>query len=201
VHYYQFNIKDYSFATMRMSLMEDLAFRRMLDLYYETEKPLSCELARIAKSIGMSEFQEEVRTVLNEFWQETDDGWINDRASIEIQKYKSKAGTARANGKLGGRPSKPKDNPEITQSVNLANPEETGLKDNHKPITNNQEPLTNKIPYQLIVDAFHGSLPELPKISKLNESRKKRIKHIWIVEKFDSPGERSEEHTSELQSR
>ena len=53
MHYYQFNIKDYSFATIRMTLMEDLAFRRMLDLFYESEKALPCELKRIAKLIGM----------------------------------------------------------------------------------------------------------------------------------------------------
>ena len=57
MHYYQFNIKDYSFATIRMSLMEDLAFRRMLDLFYESEKALPFELSRVAKLIGMSEFQ------------------------------------------------------------------------------------------------------------------------------------------------
>jgi len=139
MHYYQFNIKDYSFATIRMSLMEDLAFRRMLDLFYETEKPLPCELKRVSKLIGMIDYQEEVRSILNEFWDETDLGWVNSRAEIEIQKYQTKAESARVNGAKGGRPNKPK----ITQSVNLANPEITGSKANHKPITNNQELLTN----------------------------------------------------------
>lgn len=135
MHYYQFNIKDYSFATIRMSLMEDLAFRRMLDLYYESEKPLPFELPRVAKLIGMIDHQEEIRSVLNEFWIESESGWENERAKAEIEKYHSKADAARANGKLGGRPKKPKK----TQSVNLANPEKTESKANHKPITNNQE--------------------------------------------------------------
>lgn len=135
MHYYQFNIKDYSFATIRMTLMEDLAFRRMLDLFYESEKPLPFELKRIAKLIGMADQQEEIRDILNEFWQETEKGWVNSRAEVEIAKYQAKADSARANGKKGGRPSKPK----ITQSVNLANPEITGSKANHKPLTINQE--------------------------------------------------------------
>ena len=148
MHYYQFNIKDYSFATIRMSLMEDLAFRRMLDLFYESEKPLPCELKRIAKLIGMNDFQEEVRDVLNDFWTETEDGWVNSRAQDEIALYQAKADTARANGKKGGRPK----NPEITQLVNLANPEITGLKANHKPLTNNHK--QDKEILSLINDGF-----------------------------------------------
>ena len=139
VHYYQFNIKDYSFATIRMTLIEDLAFRRMLDLYYESEKPLPCELKRVSKLIGMSDHQEEIRSILNEFWTETELGWVNDRAEKEIVAYQAKADTARANGKLGGRPKKPTE----TQPVNLANPEITGSKANHKPLTINQELINN----------------------------------------------------------
>ena len=148
MHYYQFNIKDYSFATIRMSLMEDLAFRRMLDLFYESEKPLPFELKRIAKLIGMSDFQEEIRDVLNEFWSETESGWVNDRANEEIAKYQAKADSARVNGKKGGRPVKPK----ITQSVNLANPEITESQANHKPITINHKP--NKEILSLVNDVF-----------------------------------------------
>ena len=135
MHYYQFNIKDYSFSTIRMSLMEDLAFRRMLDLFYESEKPLPFELSRVAKLIGMSDFQEEVRSVLNDFWLETDDGWVNERALEEIEKYQAKAESARVNGKKGGRPAKAKK----TQLVNLGNPETTESQANHKPLTNNHE--------------------------------------------------------------
>ena len=148
MHYYQFNIKDYSFATIRMSLMEDLAFRRMLDLFYESEKPLPHELSRVAKLIGMKDYQEEIRDVLNEFWNETESGWVNDRANEEIAKYQAKADSARVNGKKGGRPVKPK----ITQLVNLANPEITESQANHKPITNNHKP--NKEILSLINDVF-----------------------------------------------
>jgi uncharacterized protein YdaU (DUF1376 family) len=148
MHYYQFNIKDYSFAAIRMSLMEDLAFRRMLDLFYESEKPLPHELSRVAKLIGMKDYQEEIRDVLNEFWNETESGWVNDRANEEVAKYQAKADSARVNGKKGGRPVKPK----ITQSVNLANPEITESQANHKPITNNHKP--NKEILSLVNDVF-----------------------------------------------
>lgn len=170
MHYYQFNIKDYSFVTIRMSLMEDLAFRRMLDLYYESENPLPFELKRIAKLIGMIDYQEEIRDVLNEFWQETEQGWVNSRANEEIVKYQEKADTARANGKKGGRPPKPKK----TQLVILDNPEETGLKANHKPLTINHKPSNNIC--QLVADEFNDKLSELGYVKVLSDKRKSHIR-------------------------
>jgi len=62
--------------------MEDLAFRRMLDLFYESEKELPFELKRIAKLIGMQDHQEEIRDVLNEFWEENEFGWSNSPANL-----------------------------------------------------------------------------------------------------------------------
>jgi len=170
MHYYQFNIKDYSFATIRMSLMEDLAFRRMLDFYYESEKPLPCELKRIAKLIGMNEHQESIRDVLNEFWLETEQGWVNTRAGEEIARYQSKVDTARLNGKKGGRPK----NPDKTPLVNLANPEITGLKANQQPTTNNHKPLIDIC--QLVTDEFNSKLSELGKVKILSDKRKAHIK-------------------------
>lgn len=148
--------------------MEDLAFRRMLDLFYESEKPLPCELKRVAKLIGMIDHQEEIRSILNEFWTETESGWVNDRAEKEINAYHSKAVTARANGKLGGRPKKPTE----TQPVNLANPEITGLKANHKPLTINQETLTSK------------EVQAEPKQSKFKYSEDDYKSAEWMVERI-----------------
>lgn len=152
-----------------MTLMEDLAFRRMLDLFYESEKPLPCELKRIAKLIGMPDHQEEIRDVLNEFWQEVDEGWVNTRAELEIEKYQAKAYSARTNGKKGGRPPKPK----ITQSVILANPEKSESKANHKPITNNHKPVNNIC--QQVADEYNSILPQLGKVKVLSDKRK-----AWI---------------------
>lgn len=149
MHYYNFNIKDYSFASMRLSLMEDLAFRRMLDLYYESEKPLPCELKRTAKFIGMLDNQEEIRGVLNEFWTETEFGWVNNRAKSEIDEYHLKADLARSNGKKGGRPkniNKPNHNPTLLKNnptLLKSKAKITQPKANQEPITINQEPITN----------------------------------------------------------
>lgn len=166
MHYYQFNIGDYVKSTRHLTPIEDIAYRRMLDLQYDTEKPLPSELAKIARLISMPLNQEEIRIILNEYWNETDLGWVNFRVEKELDNYKAKADVARANGRKGGRPLKPKANPEETQSVILANPELTQKKANHKPLTNNQETYIKE----------NGSSNEQPLPSELIE---KAFEHFW----------------------
>jgi uncharacterized protein YdaU (DUF1376 family) len=143
MHYYQFNIGDYAKSTKHLTLLEDLAYRRLLDIYYDTEKPLISNVKQLARIAGMSEYIDEINNVLSDFFTETEEGFTQKKTAFEIEAYQAKAGTARVNGKLGGRPKKTQTEPTKTQPVNSANPDETGLKPNYKPLTINQEPLTN----------------------------------------------------------
>jgi uncharacterized protein YdaU (DUF1376 family) len=143
MHYYQFNIGDYAKSTKHLTLLEDLAYRRLLDIYYDTEKPLTSNVKQLARIAGMSEYIDQITNVLADFFIETEEGFTQKKASSEIEAYQAKAGTARVNGKLGGRPKKTQPEPTKTQPVNSANPDETGLQGNYKPLTINQEPLTN----------------------------------------------------------
>lgn len=143
MHYYQFNIGDYAKHTSHLTPIEHAAYRLLLDRYYLNEKPLESDVKKLSRLIGMSDYIADVEQVLEDFFTKTDDGFINSRCDKEIEQYQSKADVARANGRKGGRPKKPSDNQEETQSVILANQEETESQANHKPLTNNQEPLTN----------------------------------------------------------
>ena len=40
MNYYNFHIGDYARRTRHLSVIEDLFYRRLLDLYYTTEAPL-----------------------------------------------------------------------------------------------------------------------------------------------------------------
>lgn len=86
MHYYQFHIGDYASHTRHLSLYEDLAYRRLLDFYYLHEQPI--KQRDIARQIGMRDQEQDVLTVLNEFFLSTEDGFINPRADEEIRKYK-----------------------------------------------------------------------------------------------------------------
>ena len=127
MHFYRFHIGDYKSATAHLSNEEDLAYRRLLDMYYDTEKPIPLETDWVARRIRVG--SEVVVTVLQDMFVETENGWIHDRCDEEICEYHRMADRARANGKAGGRPK----NPVGSQS------EPSGkLTNNHKPVTNNQ---------------------------------------------------------------
>ena len=115
--------------------MEDLAYRRLLDFYFLHEQPIKHRDA--ARQIGMREHEEDVMTVLNEFFISTEGGFVNPRADKEIKQYKEfaeagKRGAAKRWGKQGDTPS----NGEAISPPN-ATPIATN---NQEPITNNHKP-------------------------------------------------------------
>ncbi len=135
MNYYSFHIGDFVAATVHLSAMEELAYRRLLDMYYDTEQPIPLETDRVSRRLRLD--SETVDSVLSEFFERTDAGWRNSRCDREIAEYQRKASVARKNGKAGGRPKK-------TQSVSDGNREKSGSKANQEPITNNQEPVSKQ---------------------------------------------------------
>lgn len=99
MHHYPFHIGDYAAHTRNLSLMEDLAYRRLLDAYYLAERPLDGCATEVARSIGMREHQDEVGYVLSKFFVKTDAGWVNARADAEIERFKAKSEQASRAGK------------------------------------------------------------------------------------------------------
>jgi len=86
MNYYPFHIGDYLSATRHLSWEEDAAYRRMLDTYYTTEKPLPLDVRAVCRLVlATTDSQREaVEVVLGEFFERTDAGWINRRADGEI---------------------------------------------------------------------------------------------------------------------
>lgn len=99
MHYYQFNIGDYVKDTQHLSEMEDLAYRRMLDLYYRSEKQLPLDEQEIARLIRMRSHCDCIALVLREFFERTADGYANSRVDKEISAFKSKSDKAKASAK------------------------------------------------------------------------------------------------------
>jgi len=99
MHYYQLNIGDYKSHTNHLDLLEDLAYRRLLDLYYLHERPLNSGIASVARQINMRDHEDKVKLILEEFFHMSDDGWINPRADREIKHYHSKIEQASRAGK------------------------------------------------------------------------------------------------------
>ena len=87
MHYYQFNISDYQSHTKHLTPIEDICYRRLLDWQYLHEKPIPDDIKSICRLLMLRDYQEDVEQILNEFFVLTEDGWINDRAFEEVQKF------------------------------------------------------------------------------------------------------------------
>jgi len=103
MHYYQFNIGDYASHTARLSPMEDLAYRRCLDLYYLNERPLNGCSTDVAREIGLPSESESVSYILNKFFVRDGDLWRQKRADLEIKQYQGKREKASKAGIASGK--------------------------------------------------------------------------------------------------
>jgi uncharacterized protein YdaU (DUF1376 family) len=135
MHYYNFNIGDYIKHTMHLTVEEDITYRRLLDMYYDTESPIPTDIQWVSRRLRMpANF---VESVLDEFFQLTEDGYRNYRADAEIAEYHTYIDKQRSNGKLGGRPKKSSGKPTANPSQTKAEPKKS-LNNKQQTITNNQ---------------------------------------------------------------
>ena len=96
MNYYALHIGDYASHTAHLSCLEDLAYRRLLDLYYTTERPLPASVTECARKVRMREHEAEVQSVLDEFFTLSENGWVNRRCEREISKVNAAAEKKRA---------------------------------------------------------------------------------------------------------
>jgi uncharacterized protein YdaU (DUF1376 family) len=96
MNYYPFHLGDYAAHTAHLEPLEDLAYRRMLDLYYLREQALPEDTSEIARLIRMRANVAEVEAVLREFFELAADGYRHARCDAEIAKMQDKQAKARA---------------------------------------------------------------------------------------------------------
>jgi len=186
MHYYQFNIGDYASHTRHLDLDEDLAYRRLLDMYYLHERPLNVDSAVVAKQIGMREKVQVVQDVLNEFFQLGDEGWVNDRADKEIKHFHSKiqqasrAGKASAERRSSARSTDVQPN---NKQETINKNQFTVSKDTVRPPTGEPEEKPKvKLPgcdHKGILALYHETLPNLPAVEIWNDTRAGYLRQRW----------------------
>lgn len=107
MNYYEHHLGDYLRATAHLSILEDGAYRRLLDAYYTRERPLPPDLkecCKLARATSRQE-REAVGYVLKEFFRLEADGYHQTRADEEIGRFHEKQAKARgsANARWGNR--------------------------------------------------------------------------------------------------
>lgn len=131
MHHYQHHIGDYDAATVHLSWDEDLAYTRLLRVYYRDESPIPADLDQAARLIRVDTKARKIamQAVLNEFFTLTEDGWINKRCEVEIGKFQEKSHKAKSSA-----------NERWSKSRRNANAYANAM------LTANRQPLTNKTP-------------------------------------------------------
>ena len=164
--WYKFHIGDYLTHTVHLSDAEDLAYRRLLDLYYMSEKAIPLDTESVARKIRLD--LDITESVLDEFFERTETGYFNNRCHVEVTKYQHQVENNRQLGKRGGRPSK-------TESV-------TESKANHNPkkiqIQNKNINTSSKF------DEFWNAWPSSKRKVAKSECQKK-----WVKAGLDSVAE------------
>lgn len=98
--WYKFYLSDYISHTAHLADAEDLAYRRLLDLYYMTEKALPLDLDILSRRVRLD--RDVVEPVIAEFFDEESDGYHHARCDTELSAYSSRVELNRKNGKKGG---------------------------------------------------------------------------------------------------
>lgn len=144
MNHYPHHIGDFNTATMHLTFVERALYRELLDLYYDTEKPLMADIGKLARRVRAvtDEQRAGLSAVLEEFFTLHEDGWRNGRCDMEIaayhqkQKQQSEAGKASAEKrKAGGAAKKPLDIPAdkgVPAKVGLTTPENPQATDDER---------------------------------------------------------------------
>ena len=101
MNYVERHFGDWARDTAHLSMLEDGAYNRLCDLYYVRETPLPADLpscCRLVRAVSKQE-RDAVRSVLQEFFHLTAEGWRHKRCDTEIDRFRTKSGKAAASAR------------------------------------------------------------------------------------------------------
>lgn len=139
MNYYEHHLGDYMRDTAHLSMIEDGAYRRLLDAYYIKEMPIPNEpreACRLVRAQSKPE-RDAVLIVLKEFFTTAADGWHHKRCDHEIARFQDKQAKAK-------RSAEARWDAHRTQSVGNANASANAMRTHSEgnalqsPVTSNQ---------------------------------------------------------------
>jgi uncharacterized protein YdaU (DUF1376 family) len=197
MHYYKRNLGDYAKKAGRLTMLQHGAYTLLLDACYDREVFPTLEQALEWTWASTEAEVEAVKFVLNRFFKLDKDGqYVQDRILEELLNYHKNADTNKriATEREAKRREKRTNREQV---VDEAPP-------NQEPRTINQEPLevpngtrpreaaTPSAPIEEIVSLYNEKLPMLPRVTVVNDSRKRAISARWrevvTADKLDRQG-------------
>ena len=175
--WYKFHIGDYISHTMHLDDAEDLAYRRLLDWYYMSEKPLPLDVALVSRRIRLDE--DVVSPVLKEFFEKTKNGYINARADDEIKAYNVRVDINRKVGKLAH-----KKTDKVTSTVALSPPQQNRTDTEQNITTDANASMSGTAfppcPHKELLKLYQKHLPHLTQPRLWEGSRMTTMKSRWV---------------------
>lgn len=192
--HYPFHVSDYVADTAHLTLEEDIAYRRLLDLYYTNEAPIPNDVAGVARRIRMPLHIEVVSAVLQEFFTlSPDDCWHKARCDAEIEKFRWFAEA----GKRGAEKRWADERRKKAEQLDDSNDSPPNATPHQGPIgTENREPRTKNqdkegkpslsasafptCPHQEILKLWKKHLPHLSQPRVWEGSRQTNLRQRWV---------------------
>lgn len=90
MHYYQFNPSDFKAKTRHLTHLERAFYRELIDLYYETEKPITGDLPKLERLLlaKTDDEKQALLSVLDEFFVFKNDAYHDFEITAKIRAYK-----------------------------------------------------------------------------------------------------------------
>jgi uncharacterized protein YdaU (DUF1376 family) len=137
LNYYEHHLGDYLRDTAHLSMVEDGAYRRLIDLYYTREESLPANLDAVCRLVRARTEDERaaVIIILDEFFDRSDDGYRHKRCDEELARAAEKRRKAQesANARWG----------HSERNANALPPQSEGNA-LQSPVTSNQSPEKNR---------------------------------------------------------
>ena len=90
MNFYPHRIGDHASATSHLSMLEDCAYRRLLDWYFLDEKPIPLDARKVYRRVRASSDaeREAVDVVLAEFFTKTEEGYRHGKSDDEMERIR-----------------------------------------------------------------------------------------------------------------
>lgn len=197
--YYPHHIGDFDRATRHLTRVERSIYRDLIEVYYDTEQPLTLDLNALCRKVLARSDDERtaVEQALNEFFTKTERGWYHDRCEEVIEEYrnstsqKSAAGKASAAKRALKREQALNGNP-TTVETPVEQPNH-GTPPNQEPRTNNQKPEKKTkapppaLPDWMPLDSWNGYI-EMRKKQKKPPTERAVVLLIGVLGKMRDAG-------------
>ena len=99
--WYKFSIVNYQKQTSEIPDAEDLAYRRLMDLYFLTEGPITLDIETLTEVIRLD--ADVIEPVLEAFFELTEDGYRHEEWQHQLDSQKRRRSLNQKSGRLGGR--------------------------------------------------------------------------------------------------